>query len=119
MRQFLGHGQEGPLGFDMPTAIYNTLNQLLYYLHYEDQSKDPFAFAMTWILAALLNEEYTLLTQELTTEDATLRDAFRFPLIAELVEGLGQNAARNEERALLAKQLLDLIKSEQASEVQM
>jgi hypothetical protein len=115
MRQFLGNGREGPLGFNMPTAIYNTLNQLLYYLHYEDQSKDPFAFAMTWMLAGLLNEEYSLLTQELTTEDATPRDAFRFPLIAELVEGLGQNAARNEERALLAKQLLDLIKSEQAS----
>jgi hypothetical protein len=115
MRQFLGNGREGPLGFNMATAIYNALNQLLYYLHYEDQSKDPFAFAMTWMLAALLNEEYKLLAQEFTVEDPTPRNAVRFPLVAELVEGLGQNAARNEERALLAKQLLDLIKGEQAS----
>ncbi len=118
MRQFLGNGREGPLGFNMPTAIYNTLNQLLYYLHYEDQSKDPFAFAMTWMLAALLNEEYMLLAQEFIAENPTRHNAIRFPLIAEIVEGLGQNAARNEERALLAKQLLDLIKGEQASEVQ-
>ena len=119
MRQFLGHGQKGSLGFHMPTAIYNSLDQLLYYLYDEDQNKDSFAFAMTWILAALLNEEYTLLVQEFTTEDATPRDAFRFPLIAELLAELGQNAVRNEERALLVKQLLDLIKSEQASEVQL
>lgn len=120
MRQFLGNGREGPLGFNMPTAIYNTLNQLLYYLHYEDQSKDPFAFAMTWMLAALLNEEYKLLAQELTIiEDSTPRNAVRFPLVAELVEGLGQNAVRNEERALLAKQLLDLIKSELAPGAQL
>lgn len=115
MRQFLGNGREGPLGFNMPTAIYNTLNQLLYYLHYEDQSKDPFAFAMTWMLAALLNEEDMLLAQEFNTEPPARQHAIRFPLIAELVEALGQNAARNEERSLLAKQLLDLIKIEQAS----
>jgi hypothetical protein len=112
MRQFLGNGREWPLGFNMATTLYTALKQLLYYLHYEDQSKDPFAFAMAWMLAALLNEENKPLAQEFTVEDPTPRNAIHFPLVAELIEGLGQNAALNGERSLLAKQLLDLIKND-------
>ena len=108
MRQFLGDGRGSPLGFDMPSAVYNTLNQLLYYLHQEDQSKDPFAFAMTWILVALLNEEYKLLTQAQPEQN----DALRFPLIAELVQGLGQNFTNNKERANFAESLLKLLRGE-------
>jgi hypothetical protein len=57
MRQFFQNGQDAPFGFDMPQAILNALDQLLFYLHDEDQGKDPFAFAMTWWLATLINQE--------------------------------------------------------------
>ena len=113
MRQFLGDGRGSPLGFDMTLTVYNTLNQLLYYLHQEDQSKDPFAFAMIWILVALMNEEYSLLKKELTeSEEAVQKEVAKFPLIAELVEGLGQNVSNNEHRMSIAKQLLSRVQRE-------
>jgi len=37
-------------------GVTNALKQLLYYLDNDDQQKDPFTFAMTWILGALLQE---------------------------------------------------------------
>ncbi len=115
MRQFLGNGREAPFGFDMAAAVYNTLNQLLYYLHDEDQRRDPFAFAMTWILVALLNEEQRLLEQghePVTTEHSS----FCYPLIWELVEGIGQNVDLNEERAHLAQSLLEVVRGDFLSE---
>jgi hypothetical protein len=57
MRHFIGDGQAIITGSDMNVEVYNALKQLLYYLDQEDQQKDPFAFAMTWILVALLEEE--------------------------------------------------------------
>lgn len=70
MVQLLSNGREGSRGFNLrPPSAINTLNQLLYHLHYEDQSKDPFAFATTWMLAALLNEEDMLLGQEFMAEN--------------------------------------------------
>lgn len=57
MRHFIGDGQTIITGSDMAVEVYNALKQLLYYLDQEDQQKDPFAFAMTWILGALLQEE--------------------------------------------------------------
>lgn len=70
MVQLLSNGREGSRGFNLrPPSAINTLNQLLYHLHYEDQSKDPFAFAVTWMIAALQNEEYMVLAQEFTAEN--------------------------------------------------
>jgi hypothetical protein len=70
MVQLLSNGREESRGFNLrPPSAINTLDQLLYHLHYEDQSKDSFAFAMTGMLAALLNEEYMLLAQEFTAEN--------------------------------------------------
>jgi hypothetical protein len=59
MRHFIGDGQTIITGSDMQVEVYNALKQLLYYLDQEDQQKDPFAFAMTWILVALLQGKYT------------------------------------------------------------
>jgi hypothetical protein len=108
IRQFLGDGTCMPLGIDTPLAVYNILNQLLYYLYYEDQSKDPFAFAMTWILLALLSEE--LLAQESETEQTTKSDGVRSPLLVELIEGLGQNVNANIKREDFANSLREVVK---------
>ena len=70
MVQLLSNGREESRGFNLrPPSAINILDQLLYHLPYEDQSKDPFAFAMTWMLAALLNEEYMVLAQDFTAEN--------------------------------------------------
>jgi hypothetical protein len=111
MRQFLSSGREAPFGFDMAAAMYNTLNQLLFYLHEEDQRRDPFAFVMTWILVALLNEEYRLLAQEVEPK-MTTKSSFRYPLIRELVKGLGQDIDHNEKRERLAQSLLAVVRGE-------
>lgn len=68
--QFLGHherffgvdervegAQTSLRGSNHAEVIFNDLKRLLYYLSVEDQGKDPFAFAMTWILAGKLKEE--------------------------------------------------------------
>ena len=57
IRQFLQDGQGGLLNFSLPQTLLNALDQLLGYLHNEDQGKDPFAFAMTWWLVTLINQE--------------------------------------------------------------
>lgn len=57
MRQFLDRGRIIPHGYDLQLEIYTALEQLLYYLDQEDLKKDPSAFALTWILVALINEE--------------------------------------------------------------
>ena len=55
-RQFLQNGQPPSPNWKTPQAVLGSLDQLLSYL-YEDQGKDRFAFAMTWWLATLINQE--------------------------------------------------------------
>ncbi len=59
MRHFLNSGRIIFYGTDREAEIYNALKQLLYYLDADDQRRDPFAFAMTWILVSLLQSENT------------------------------------------------------------
>ncbi len=56
MRHFIGDGQILSGASDPVAGVTNALKQLLYYLDNDDQQKDPFTFAMTWILGALLQE---------------------------------------------------------------
>ncbi|HEX4204312.1 MAG TPA: hypothetical protein VHZ51_08985 [Ktedonobacteraceae bacterium] len=56
IRHFLADGRRAAYGADRGREIYHDLKHLLYSLDAEDQGHDPFAFAMTWILVALLKE---------------------------------------------------------------
>ncbi len=56
MRHFFDDSKSSPLVADSDDEIFSKLKQLLYYLDHDDQQRDPYAFAMTWILAAFLNE---------------------------------------------------------------
>jgi hypothetical protein len=98
--QFLGHNERFLGGFELikgsPTilrgsnlagVIYNDLRRLLYYLSSEDQGKDPFAFAITWILAAKLKEE---------VQPAT--NGGKSPLVDEIVSWFLQNALTFKQR---------------------
>jgi hypothetical protein len=98
IRQFVGDGRCMPLGNDTVIAVYNILGDLLYYLYYEDCSKDPFAFAMAWILLALLREEYPLLASDPAPNDEIEPGIARSALFLELIEGLGQSANDHAER---------------------
>jgi hypothetical protein len=58
--QFLQDSRGMPIDASLPQVLMDALDQLLYYLCEKDQGdlgKDPFAFAMTWWLAHLINEE--------------------------------------------------------------
>lgn len=108
IRQFLGDGRCMPLGNNTAVAIYNILGDLLYYLYYEDRSKDPFAFAMTWILLALLHEESPLLISDLAPNKEIDPGNVRSALLLELIEGLGQNANDHAERTQVLYDVLDM-----------
>ncbi len=59
IRHFLDGGRIVSYGTNREDEIYNALKQLLYYLDADDQRRDPFAFAMAWILVSLLKSKYT------------------------------------------------------------
>ncbi len=106
MRHFLGRSQYVAPESDVPTQIYNSLNILLYYLAQEDQQNDPFAFVMTWMLVALMNE-YTLYLQQEGLSDQQL-SRLPAPLIDEIVSWYGFSLEKNTERAEVAKRLLEI-----------
>ena len=56
IQQFLRHGWHIPEDETMPHMLLTALDSLLCDL-YEDQGKVPLAFAMTWWLATLINQE--------------------------------------------------------------
>lgn len=63
---------------DNPLTLLGALDQLLYDL-YENQGREPFAFAMTWWLAALINQE---------VEPATRSPSQSMPQVAALLQEL-------------------------------
>jgi hypothetical protein len=114
MHQFLGDGKGMPIGFNMTMALYNTLLQLLYYLSQEDQRKDPFAFAMTWMLATLIKDCIKpYLSPEITegTQTAAIRvrEKIYKALMEEVSSWFQQSFEDNQRRNELAEQLLALI----------
>jgi hypothetical protein len=97
MRQFLGNGKGGPQSFDMPSEVNNTLEQLLYYLDQEDRQKDPFAFAMTWVLVAILEDQIQPLLNG--------QKGFHSPLLSEIMSWFGQDPDKNQSRVEIARSL--------------
>lgn len=61
--QFLQAGGGIPQGRNMPQALLAALDLLFYFFSHEDQGKEPFAFAMVWWIAALINHEVEPATQ--------------------------------------------------------
>jgi len=100
MRQFLADGKGAILGSGMPAEVYNSLKQLLYYLDREDQQKDPFAFAMTWVLATLIQQQHS---------DPHLKAA----LVAEINSWFSQNLRESKQRDMYVEELLRIIESHQ------
>lgn len=100
MRQFLGDGKGVILGSDISAEVYNTLKQLLYYLDHEDQQKDPFAFAMTWALGALIQQQHS---------DPYLKAA----LVEEINSWFGQSLEESEKRDSYVEALLKIIEDHQ------
>jgi 5-methylcytosine-specific restriction endonuclease McrA len=78
LQRFSHSGWRIPSGNTMPQTLLAMLDQLLYYL-YEDQGKEPFAFAMTWWLAALINHE---------VEPATHNPSHPTPQVAALLQAV-------------------------------
>src|SRR5262249_24703661 len=56
IRQFLRYGWHIPTDETMPHTLLTALDHFLCEI-YENQGKEPFAFAMTWWLATLINQE--------------------------------------------------------------
>jgi hypothetical protein len=108
MRQFMNAVKRAPLEEDISSEIYNYLDILLYYLAHEDQQKDPFAFAMTWMLVALINE-YRQDQTHLDTIDSK-QETCGDPLFEELFSWYERelDPKLNTERIVAAKKLLGI-----------
>ncbi len=104
MRQFLGDGKRAPHGSHMPTHIHNLLRLLLCYLDEEYQQRDPHAFAMTWMLAAFMNEH----TQKLIGKNIEDVKQLDDPFLEEIVSWYGQSMKENTRRARVAEELLKI-----------
>lgn len=96
IRHFLGDCKSSPLVSDEDEEIFVKLKQLLYYLEHDDQRKDPYAFAMTWILAAFLNEK---------KQDTYVWKGF----VKEVKTGMAQNLERSQKRDRHVDDLLNLL----------
>lgn len=101
MHHFLGHSPEVFPGSDSTQKVYNALKQLLYYLNHDDHGKDPFAFVMTWILAALLKKE---IQPALNKKDEQLP-----PSVREVVSWFGQSLEENTKRDNRVEELLSFL----------
>ena len=111
MFQFLQDSRGMPIDASLPQALIDALDQLLYYLYEKGQGdlgKDPFAFAMTWWLAHLINEEIEPLAES---------DPGNSPTKSALVEEIEAWFVRSTEaryeqtqRTRLAQDLRSLIK---------
>jgi len=78
IRQFLQYGWHIPADETMPRTLLTALDHLLCDLN-ENQGKEPFAFAMTWWLATLINQE---------VEPATHNPAHPMPQLSILLQAL-------------------------------
>ncbi len=109
MRQFLRGSYELPVG-NSPDSIWPVfqyaLYQLVHSLHTNgeegfkggDFGKDPFAFAMKWLLVTILNEE--------KQDD---QSGFYFPLLNELAHWLGQDMNNKDEYIMCAEMLIKML----------
>jgi hypothetical protein len=111
MRHFLNAVKRAPLESDTTSHIYNYLDILLYYLAHEDQQKDPFAFAMTWMLVALINAY----RQDPTGADVTdSKQSNRSdPFFEEIIAWykLELDPEENAKHVMAAKKLLEIPRS--------
>jgi hypothetical protein len=119
MRQFLRGSHELPIGVTPETVwpvLRYALYQLVYSLHtkgeygYEggDFGKDPYAFAMKWLLVTILNEERPLSGQD-NQDKQDDQSEFHFPLLKELARWLGQDMNNKDEYITCAEILLKML----------
>lgn len=100
MRQFFCNGQNIPPNFDMsPIIVYDMLKRLLYYINEEDRQRDPFAFAMTWMLVALINDELRPFIEKKPNYSYSV-------LWEEIIDWFGQNPVNNTKQNMIADSLL-------------
>ena len=116
MRQFLRGSHELPIG-GSPESVWSVLQyalyQLVYSLHTEgeegykggDFGKDPYAFAMKWLLVTILNEEILLAGQD-------DQSGFHLPLLNELARWLGQDMNDKDEYITSAEALIKMLRDE-------
>jgi hypothetical protein len=123
MRQFLRGSYELSGGDSLRPVLWNALHQLVYFLHtssgkhYEggDYGKDPFAFAMKWLLVEILREEEQHI-KVATEESLTIAEPFSLPLLCELAKWLGQDVKSSDEYAAVAAMLIRLASDESSVE---
>jgi hypothetical protein len=120
IQQFLGRSSTMatalPTGFDVPNEVNNVLEQLLFYLSDKewDLRKDPYAFAMTWVLVALINEYVQpAIDAHEQSKSASDDDPAHYDpsLLEEFVSWFEQDLKKNDERALAARKLLKVPRS--------
>lgn len=122
MRQFLRGAHELAIG-NSPKSVWPVfeyaLYQLVYSLHTQgeegfeggDFGKDPYAFAMKWLLVTILNEESFLSGQD-HEDGQNDRSEFQFPLLNELAHWLGQNMSSKDEYIACATMLIKMLSDE-------
>jgi len=113
MRQFFRGSHELPIG-DSPESVWPVLQyalyQIVYSLHTEgeegyeggDFGKDPYAFAMKWLLVTMLNEETLLAGQDDPSR-------IHLPLLNELARWLGQDMNDKDEYIACAEALINML----------
>ncbi|GHO96277.1 hypothetical protein KSF_063250 [Reticulibacter mediterranei] len=113
MRQYLDNGRVIPGGNNLPSEIYNSLEQLLYYLDQEDRQKDPLAFALTWTLVAFIKEQllpYLPHTDEKSKQKSNAAEAAKESYLLKEIERWFSEEARKEvtQRSKRAQELLSI-----------
>ncbi len=125
MRQFLRGSHELPIGGSSESVwpvLQYALYQLVHSLHTEgeergnggDFGKDPYSFAMKWLLVTILNEEGIYLEQNKEDEQDD-QSEFHFPLLKELAHWLGQDMNNKDEYIMCAKALISMLNEEDVS----
>lgn len=119
MRHFLRGTYELSIG-NSPESVWPVLQyalyQLVYSLHTQgdegykggDFGKDPFAFAMKWLLLTILNEEGAS-SGLIEGDELDEQSGFQFPLLEELAYWLGQDINNKDEYISCAKMLIRML----------
>jgi hypothetical protein len=122
MRQFLRGTYELPVGDSLQDVLFDAIHQLLYFLYRKgeeghkggDYGKDPYAFAMTWLLVEMLKEEKQYSEELKKKKEQRKNTIFTPPLLDELASWLGQNINSQNDYTELANKLLNMVSSENA-----
>jgi hypothetical protein len=88
IRQLLQSGPGLPSGSDRMQTLLASLDLLLYFLAYEDHGKEPFAFAMTWWLATLINQE---------VEPASQNPSHPMPQVTALLQAVSSQSSTGDQ----------------------